>query len=150
MLKRVIEESGIRYVRLELSHVWIMRGLVAILTSKLRKGLKQAKNIKMIFLFFTSLCVPVYSSKDQSLKFWWKNIENWRFWKTLFFFFLKLDFFNFFNLFCIIPMKMNRKNILNFEDYPGNQGPVTNKFLAMHIIKLYITFWSKVSLNLSK
>ena len=69
-----------------------------------------------------------YSTKDQSLKFWRKNIENCQFWKTQFFWGCNLDFFFASSLWKSV--KIYRVHTawmgLNFDDYP-----------AMHINKLY-------------
>ena len=43
-----------------------------------------------------------YKSKDQSLKFWRKKIENWRFWKSQFLWVGHYDFF-------FIPIKIRHK-----------------------------------------
>ena len=47
--------------------------------------------------------------KDQSLKFSWKNIEDWRFWKTQFFWVGHFEFLFFRFFFCFIPIKVSHK-----------------------------------------
>ena len=54
-----------------------------------------------------------YLSKDQSMKFSRKNVENWQFWKCHFFSVGHSEFSKIF--FCFIPMKISRKLCVRME-----------------------------------
>ena len=85
------------------------------------------KCIFCVFRPFFSLCwiIQSYEPKDQFIKFSQKNIENWRFWKTKFFWVGHFDFF-----FAPSPWKFVTNYVLewmglNFHDYDGLQSKIT-------------------------
>ena len=70
-----------------------------------RRPFYSKKNIFGLLVFFWTVWQPYgmshihalrinlsYKPKDQSLKFWQKNNENWQFWKSFFFVFLNFFF----------------------------------------------------------
>ena len=77
-----------------------------------------------------------YKPKDQSLTFWWKNIENWRFWKSQFFWVGYFDIFFQKIFFCFISIKTRHKlrermdgtQLLLLSFFSSQQQPTQNIF----------------------